>query len=267
MKNVTTKFSPTANNPLYFISGNTKYKNVKLVPVSDAGYQEYRIIQITLSKSKRPADHIPNPPTPLSQASRCVEFIVRKWHGSSINRIIQYDVLYQGFYHRHYKECDIIRFESDGSLTIGEIKSSNKPSACKAASQLQHSCEILSTIYPLVNPIAITVNMSSVKPTSRVNNPEITEHQSESGFFFNGTSLSLGDITEFARNNNALNVDFDILVEANIEALACVQKRTEKQQMSQFSYSQQEIPSKKVSVFGMVLQKALSQRNEVFRPI
>lgn len=264
MKNVTTKFSLTRNSPLYFSSGNTKYKNVKLIPVSDADYQEYRISQITLSKSKRPPDYIPNPPTPLSQASRCVEFIVRKWYGSSISRIIQYDVLFQGFYHRHYKECDIIRFESDGSLTIGEIKSSNKPSTCKAASQLQHSCEILSTIYPSINPIAFTVNMASVKPTSSLNHPEIMEHRSESGFFFNGTSLSLGDITEFARNN-ALNVDFDILIKANIEALACIQKRTEKQQMSQFTYLQQELPSNTALVFGMVLQNALSQRNEIFR--
>jgi len=243
-----------------------KYRNVKLVPVSDAGYQAYRISQITLSKSKRPADYIPNPPSPLCLASRCVEFIVRKWHGSSISRIIQYDVLYQGFYQRHYKECDIIRFDSDGSLTIGEIKSSNRPSACKAASQLQHSCEILSTIYPAVNPIAITVNMASVKATSSLNNPELAEHQSESGFFFNGTSLSLGDITEFARKN-ALNVDFDILVQANIEAMACVQKRTEKQQMSQLTYSQQEPPSNTVSVFGMILQNALSQRNEFSRSL
>jgi hypothetical protein len=74
MKNVTTKSNLSGSNPLHFSSGNPKYKNVKIVPVSDAGYQEYRLSQITLSKFKRPADYIPNPPTPLCQASRVVEF-------------------------------------------------------------------------------------------------------------------------------------------------------------------------------------------------
>lgn len=266
MKNVITKSSLSGFNPLHFCSGIPKYKNVKLVPVSDAGYQAYRKSQITKSKSNRPADNISNPPTPLCQASRIVEYIVRKMHGANINRIIQYDVLFQGFYHTHYKECDIICFESDGSLTIGEIKSSNKPSACKAAPQLQHSCDILSTIYPLVNPIAITVSMGLVNTTDNLNQQKITDHQSESGFIYSGIALSLGDIIEFARNN-ALNIDFDILVKANIEALACVQKRAEKKLMSQVSNLQQLLPSEKVSVFGMVLQNALSQRNVVFRSL
>ena len=118
MKKVTTKFSHTGKNPLYFGSKKPKYKNVKLVPSSDTDYRAYRISQIELSKSKRPADYIPNPPTPLCQASKLVEYIIRKWHGSSISRIIQYDVFYQGSYHRHYKECDIIRFETDAHLPL-----------------------------------------------------------------------------------------------------------------------------------------------------
>jgi len=258
MKNVTTQFSPTGNGSLNY-PGNLKYKNVKLVLPSDADYQAYLQAYISASKSKHPSGYVPQPPSALSKASRIAELIVRNWYGSQTNRIIQYDVFYKGTYQRHYKECDIIRIESDGSLTIGEIKSSHSPSAWKALSQLQHSCEILSTITPNLNPVAIIVNMASIN-TSSLYHTEITEHQAESGFFFNGISLSLGDITEYARTH-ALTVDFDLLVKANLEAIACVEKKAEKQQSKIHHSLQQEFPCTTISVFGMVLQNALGSRN------
>ena len=119
MKNTTTKFGPTGNSFLYYCSDNPKYKNVKLVPVSDAGYQAYCLAKITSSRSNHPVDYTPKPVTALWQASKIVEHLVRKWHGSISNRIIQYDVFYRGSYHRQYKECDIVRLENDGSVTVG----------------------------------------------------------------------------------------------------------------------------------------------------
>ena len=108
--------------------------------------------------------------------------------------------------------------------------------------------------------------MASVN-TSSLCHPEITEHQAESGFIFNGISLSLWDITEYARAN-ALTVDFDLLVKANLEAIACVEKKAEKQQLRSFKSTQPEPPvSATISVFGMLLQNALGHDHRHYQQL
>lgn len=265
MKNVTTHFKNTGNSFLSHFYGSPKYKNVKLVHPSDASYQAYYREHISARKSTRPVGYITEQPSVLCRASKTVEHVIRYWHGSLPNRIIQYDVLYNGVYHRHYKECDIIREETDGSITIGEVKSSHTPSPGKAASQLQHSAEILSTVFPDVNTVAITVNMASPNPTRNLDHFDTTEHQSMTGFKFSGLSLSLGDIVDFARNND-LSVDFDLFKKANKEAMECVQKRKEKQQLRFLQSSQPDSTTTvTVSPFGMLLQNALGHNRSHYK--
>lgn len=244
-----------------------KYKNVKLVHPSDAGYQAYCQVYISASKSKRPVGYIAEQPSLLYRSSRTVEHVVRNWYGSQADRIIQYDVLYNGVFQRHYKECDVINIDDDGTITIGEVKSSNKPSSGKAASQLQLSAEILSTVFPEVNPVAITVDMASLHPTGNLEHPETTQHQTTTDFLFESISLSLGDVVEFAREN-ALTVDFDLLMSANQEAMDCVQKRIEKQHLRFLKNSQPDSPATvTISGFGMLLQNALGHEFEVSRSL
>lgn len=160
---------------------------------------------------------------------------------------------------------NIIREETDGSITIGEVKSSHTPSPGKAASQLQHSAEILSTVFPDVNTVAITVNMASPNPTRNLDHFDTTEHQSMTGFKFSGLSLSLGDIVDFARNND-LSVDFDLFKKANKEAMECVQKRKEKQQLRFLQSSQPDSTTTvTVSPFGMLLQNALGHNRSHYK--
>lgn len=238
---------------------STKYKNVKLVHPSDSGYQAYRYSYILAKQSKRTSDYIAQEPSYLLKASKIVEKIARYWYGSEVNRIIQYDVLYNGTYQRHYKECDIIKIEDDGSITIGEIKASYKPSACKAASQLEHSAEILSSIFYDVNAIAITVNMASLIISANLNQPVETDHLTMSGFSYKCISLTLGDIMGIDNHKAIKEDDSEVLISAYKEALECVRNRMENKHL----ILNENIKSEETtapSVFGLLLQDALNRK-------
>ena len=228
------------SNSNFRFSGNPKFKNVKLISPTDTGYQRYRLDQIGSQQSKRTADYIPQPKTAICSASRIVEYIVRIWHGSSSNRIIQYDVLYQGSYQRHYRECDIIQVEDDGSVTIAEIKSSYKSKANKALPQLQKSCEILSTIYTKVNPVAITIDLSSMRSIQDNFQSKSSNNISDFGFPYTRISFTLGGVLKYGITTN-LNIDVDILNLAYQEALLCVQHRAEKFKIKFLQRSQESI--------------------------
>lgn len=109
--------------------------------------------------------------------------------------------------------------------------------------------------------------MASLHPTGNLEHPETTQHQNTTGLLFDSISLSLGDILEFAREN-ALTVNFDLLMSSNQEAMECVQKRIEKQHLRFLKSSQPDSPATvTISAFGMLLQNALGHEFEVSRSL
>jgi hypothetical protein len=244
-----------------FFSCRRKYRNIKLVSASDDGYRAYKYKIIKKRRANRGVDYVTGETSALYKVSGDVEYIVRKWYGSHSNRIIKYDVIYQGVYQTHYKECDILRLEDDGSITIGEIKASNKPSAFKALSQLQLSYEILSAIYQDINPVAITVDMASSQNSKNIFESHNEKVISNLGFQFTCISLSLGNVIDYVHKNN-IDKDLSLFNQAHIEALNCVRHRTEKSKIKQMQKAQQILIQKEsMSVFGLLLQNALRQRN------
>jgi hypothetical protein len=185
-----------------------------------------------------------------------LNFFVRSWYGSQARRIIQYDVYFNGSYQRHYKECDIVRTEDDGSITVAEVKASNRPSPHKATKQLHNISEILSTVYSAINAVAINVDMASVSSTPQFDRPISKIYLISNGLSFKCISVSLGYLVEFARTQK-LCVDFSLLAMANQEALICSTKRAEKQNALQ-SLNLPRKNEEPQSVFGMLLQNALS---------
>lgn len=254
MKKVTTTLNRTGFAPTPNGFGVEKYKNVKLIPVSDCNYQAYIAKLIEKSKAGRPIKTTPTKTSAICRASRIVETIVRYWFGSHKNRILQYDVLYKGKYHRHYRECDIIRFENDGSVTIGEIKSSNKPSRNAPVGQLNVNATILSVIYN-VNKIGLTVDMTETKALNEYIEL-IKVKQNKPDTSYSCISLSLGDAIHFAEISGYI-FDLELIADANQEAIACAKCKSEKRNSVQNSIP---VNSNPKTSFGMILQSALNEK-------
>lgn len=243
-------------NLKYYTPNNVpKYKNIELVSTNDKGYQAYLHSLIATTRANRPEGYVPEQTSALHRASQIIEYIARRFYGSSKLRVLKYEVLYKGEYQIHYAELDIARIESDGSITIGEIKVSGTANPFKAVKQLRRSSEILSNMAQ-VYPIAITVDMKCTDTTNNLDTPKIVSHSDD--FCFNSLCLSLGDIEKYATECN-IDIDIDLFYEAHIEAINIFEHRTRKniEKFERNLAKRVEKQHETISAFGMVLQKAL----------
>jgi len=236
-----------------------KYRNIKLVSSSDVDYRNYVSDIIAEKRSQLPDDYIQQEVNPLTKVSRDVEYIVRRQFGSDPVRILQYDVMYQGSYQRHYRELDILKnIEKDDSVLVGEIKASSSNSPHKASLQLQRSCEILSEIYPSVTALIINVDMADDQAESQIE-PESLEMINRKGFAFTHILMSLSKVLEYADEED-LSYNKEMMIAACEEAKICAQNRMEKNYrkfLRKLERQANEPVSAPVSSFGILLQNAL----------
>jgi len=163
------------------------------------------------------------------------------------------DVFYAGRYVTNYAECDLIHFEPDGSVTVGEIKTSSRPSVYKAASQLKRSCEILSSLFKKVNPVSIVVDTTSLDETLLVSST------CDSGSLtFRGVVYSLQSIITFAKKAH-IEIDMSLFMKAYTFSQELLKNRLERQTVK----SQTSLEPLNVIVdnsFAFLLQKALCNK-------
>lgn len=262
MKNAITTFSSTGFNPFPFYSGNPKYRNVKLVTSTDAGYRAYKYQFIINQRAGHSADYVPQETTALYKVSLDVEHVVRKWFGSDFERILSYEVYANGKYHQHYRELDCVKAEPDGSITLCEIKASSNNSSNKAIAQLQISAEILRLNYKRIKLVTINVDMGGIAGTSDFaahSNDACNNYKlSADGIGYYAIILAPNDIKSLA--DECCSFRLDLFAQACEEAIQCVSNRRAKnmerlQRKSELHKDMKPQPT----TFGFLLQSVLEK--------
>jgi len=142
-----------------------KYASVELISIYNSDYRAKRTEYIAGKQIQKTIIHTPCQGCTVDLAGRYIEtFLQRLEHQSIHNRVLSYKVCFQGNYIQQYRDLDLIKIESDGSVTIAEIKvTSNIRNALKKAiKQLSRNIEILYTIFKKVNPKIIIIDLSDV---------------------------------------------------------------------------------------------------------